>query len=756
MTKYSVVGKSVPRVDARDKAAGRAKYAVDEDLPGCLVGLVLRSPHPHARIVHIDTGRAERLAGVKAILTARDAPLPPPKRSSIEQDKRIFARGRARFVGDELAAVAARDEDTAGEALELIRVEYAQLPAVFTPEDALKPGAPIVPEDGDNIAGSFCLTRGDVDAAFARADHIFQDELETQIQNQCYLEPLSCLASYDVNGRLTIWISSMDPSGVRLCLAQTLGLPEGRVRMIQCNVGGAFGGKITMLPIYPICALLSMKTGRPVKMMNNREEEFIATLPRVPMVIDIKTGFSKDGIFLAKETKVLADNGAYMDKGPRIVIKGTVLPDNVYRVANIRSEGKIVYTNKSAVGAFRGFGTAQLTYALETHLDRVARELGMTPQELRLKNFTRPGDLTAHGWKVGTCGLKECIEEVSQKINFGKIKSHTRGLGVACTAYDCDNRQSADFGGSVAYVKISEEGKVQIISGEADYGQGMRTIFAQMAAEVLGVSMAEVEIPLPDSDYTPFSQGPWALRVTVSGGNAVMLAAEDAKCQLLELAAHMLEANVKDLELAEGKIQVKGSPGKGLSLAEVARYAIFKPSGSAIIGKGVDEPDTNPRDPKTFYGNSSRAYIFGSQVVEVDIDRETGRLKILNISSAHDLGTAINPAAAEGQIEGGIATGLGLGLTEEVLYNQGAVLNPNLVDYKVPTAADMPPIETILVQPYDHKCAFGAKAIGMPGTILPPPALSNAIYDALGVRVNSLPMTPMKILKCLERLGTEV
>jgi CO/xanthine dehydrogenase Mo-binding subunit len=402
------------------------------------------------------------------------------------------------------------------------------------------------------------------------------------------------------------------------------------------------------------------------------------------------------------------------------------------------------------VVAFRGFGTAQVTHALETHLDRVARELGMTPQELRRKNFTQPGDLTAHGWQVGTCGLKECIEEASQKSNLGKDESYARGLGVACTVYDCDNRQSADFGGSVAYVKISEEGKAQIVSGEADYGQGCRTIFAQIAAEVLKVPMEEVEIPLPDSDHTPFSQGPWALRVTVSGGNAVMLAAEDARRQILELAAQMLEANVNDLELADRKIQVKGSPEKGLSLAEVARYAIFKHGGSPIMGKGVDDPETEPRDPKTFYGNSSRAYIFGSQVVEVALDRETGQIKVLNISSAHDLGTAINPAAAEGQVEGGIATGLGLGLSEEVLYDEGAVLNPNFWDYKVPTAVDMPPIETILVQPYNHKCAFGAKAIGMPGTILPPPALANAIYDALGVRVKSLPMTPMKILKCLE------
>lgn len=757
MGNYKVIGKRVPRLDALEKVTGKARYAVDVGLPGMLTGKILRSTMPHAGILNLDTHRAARLPGVKAVLSSRNIPrIEKAWEPQRPEERRVFAYDKVCFVGDEVAAVAAVDEDTAQEALELISVDYQELPTVFDLGEAMAPGAPKVRDAEGNIAAQVCITRGDPEAAFDKADEVFEDQVATQIQNQCYLEPIGCLASYDLSGQLTLWLSSMYPSGIRSSLAEAVSLSEHQVRVIQAYVGGAFGGKICMLPIYPICALLAMKTGRPVKMTNTREEEFTSALPRLPALIRLKTGVKRGGTLLAKETTVIAGNGAYIYVGPTILTKMLVVADGLYRIPHLRSEGKLIFTNKSPVGSFRGFGTTQMTFALETHLDRIAEGLGMDSLELRMKNATQPGDLTAHGWKVGSCALTECMQVAAAQVAWPVKRKPGHGVGLSCTPYDCDRKHTDGFGGSVAFVKILEGGKVLVITGEADYGQGARTIFAQIAAEVLGVSYDRVEVTMPDTDATPYALGPWALRVTVSGGNAVKLAAEDARDQLFDLAAEKLEANTKDLQLGEERIFVRGSPEKGLTLGELAKGAILRRGGCAIMGKGIDEAATVPFNRVTLYGNTSRAYIFASQAVEIEVDEASGRLKIHRIASAHDIGRAINPASAEGQVEGGIATGLGFALTEEVLWDEGRVLNPNFLDYRVPTAADMPPLETHLIETDEPKTVFGAKGIGMPGTILPAPALANALYRACGVRINSLPITPDKILRALEEKAGKV
>lgn len=756
MKDYLVVGKSVPRVDAWDKVTGQAKYSVDMQLPGMLYGKVLRSPLPHARILKIETAKALALPGVKAVATGQDAPRVKRGPLSLRPETlRVFAIDRVRFVGDEVAAVAASDEDTAYEALDLIRVDFEELPAVFDPEEALRPHAPQIDEGPGNIAGYFDICRGDPEEAFRKADYLIEDKFTTQIQHQCYMEPMGCLTSPDPSGKLTVWLSSMDPSGMRASLAEALRLPESKVRVIQAYVGGAFGGKNTLLPIYPICGLLALKTGRPVKMVNTREEEFTATLPRVPAQIQIATAVKQDGTILAKKTKVLADNGAYLDQGQGIVAKMTVVADTLYRISNLKAEALLVFTNKTPVGAFRGYGTTQMIFALESHLDRVAREVGMDPMELRLKNATRPGDLTAHGWKISSCGLSQTIQEAAregawQQKNINKIPG--RGKGMSCTPYDCDVRQQDGFCGSIAFVKILEDGKVQVLSGEADYGQGWRTVAAQIAAEELGFPYEAVEVLQVDSDVTPYALGPWGLKLTVSGGNAVKLAAADAKRQILALAAELLEANPNDLVIADRVVQVKGSPDKAVPLARMARMTFMERGRTPIIGKGVDEPDTVRVNPVTLYGNASRAYIFATQVGEVEVNKETGQVKVLRIVSAHDIGRAVNPAAAEGQVEGGTATGLGYALMEEILWEKEKILNPNFLDYRVPTAADMPEIKTILVETDEPNTPYGVKGIGMPGTIMPSPMLANAIYDAVGVRINQLPITPDKVLSALAQL----
>ncbi|MDP2727929.1 MAG: xanthine dehydrogenase family protein molybdopterin-binding subunit [Dehalococcoidia bacterium] len=760
MKQYAVIGKGLPRKDALEKATGQALYGADIALPGMLYCRILRSPYPHARILDIDTSRAKRLPGVKDVISAKDVPSlgRSPFKARPPVEKRVFATDKVRFIGDEVAAVAAIDEDIAQEALDLIKVEYEELPAIFEPSEALKPDAPRIHEEEDNLCIKFEITRGDVERAFKEADFIFEDTVVTQIQHQSYLEPVSCVASFDSSGKLTFWVSSMDPSGVRACLAEILAIPESRVRVIHTFVGGAFGGKLSSMPIQPICAILSQRTGRPVKAVNSREDEFMATLPRVAASIEIRTGFKKDGTLLVKHSKVLADSGAYRSWAGGIVNNMVTTADTAYRFSNAKAEARIVYTNKTPPGPFRGFGTMQMSYAMETHLDRVAASLGLDPMELRLKNATRAGDTTLHGFRIGSCGLSDCIQVAAKASGWKEKragKSQRQGIGMACGVYHCDSRVTDNFCGSVAFVQLSEDGKAHVISGEADCGQGWTTVAAQVAAEELGLPYEDVSVSSPDTDFTPYAEGPWGLRVTVSGGNAVKLAAADAKAQLLQVASELLEANVADLEIIERQVRVKGSPEKSLPVSKVASTAIFRRGGSAIVGKGIDEPDTKLRDRVTLYGNYTRGFIFASQVAQVEVDTETGQLEVSKFVSACDVGQPVNTMSVEGQLQGSIATGMGFGLSEEVCYREGTVLNPSFLDYKIPTAVDMPHMESTLMDIEEPNTPFGIKAAGNLVVVAPSPAIANALQQSLGIKIGNLPLWPDRVLAALDRRGPD-
>ncbi|MEL7568691.1 MAG: molybdopterin cofactor-binding domain-containing protein, partial [Dehalobacterium sp.] len=478
MNKYQVIGHSVPRIDAREKITGKAIFASDFKLPGMLYGKVLRSPYPHARILNIDTSAAERLPGVKTVVTAKDTL--QVKYGPMIPDEQVLAVDKVRYIGDEIAIVAAVDEDTAEEALQLIKVEYDLLPAVFDPELAILEGAPLVHEAARNLAVSFTVNQGDVEEGFRQSDCIYEDRYQTPLVHQCYLEPITVVANYTFTGDLTIWAASQEPFIARHEIAQVLGMPESKVRIIQPYGGGGFGGKCDQ-KLLLVAAVLAKQAMAPIRLANTRAEEFYATRPRLPMVFYMKTGVKRDGTLMAKEVRVIADNGAYSSQGPPTLSVAAIRSDSLYRFKNVRTEASLVYTNKVPTGAFRGFGNPQAHFALESHLDAIAYQIGMDPIELRLKNATQKGDVTAHGWRMDSCGLSECIHKVADAAGWqekrgpkeGLEPGKVRGIGAACMIHVSGNRSVCnEYDGSSAFVQIHLDGRVTVLCGDPDIGQG--------------------------------------------------------------------------------------------------------------------------------------------------------------------------------------------------------------------------------------------------------------------------------------------
>jgi 4-hydroxybenzoyl-CoA reductase alpha subunit len=754
MEDFSIVGKRYGRIDGKDKATGRAKYIDDIKFPGMLYGKILRSPYPHARVLHIDTNRAERLMGVRAVATVKDTPMKKygSYRSGVK-DELILAHDKVRYVGDEVAAVAAIDEETAQEALSLIRVDYEELPAVFHPEEAMKPGAPRIHDNVEKNVVSHAVTlRGDLERGFREADVILEDRFETTLQIHAYLEPVGCIAAWDSTGKLTLWAPSQNPSWSRFIYSEALDVPMGQLRVVQTCIGGAFGGKLEQKQ-YLVAAILARKAKKPVKMVNTRDEEFQTSMPRVPMVIYLKMGVKKSGLLTAKEHRIYADNGAYTKYATPVVNLGTYRVDGLYRLQNIRNENYLVYTNKVPTSAFRGFGNPQITFAVESMLDQLAEGIGMDAFELRMRNAAEAGDVTAHGFKYVSCGLRDCLKQTAEAIGWKEKRGqkHTRrGVGISATSHVCGNRSFFPlFDGATAYARVDEGGKVKVFTGEVEVGQGLLTAYATICAEEMGIPLSEVTVEPPDTDVAPFGLGTWGDRGTFIGGSAVKFAATDAKKQILEMAAEMLEANPSDLECKEGKVSVKGSPQKFLPFEEVAGAAVYRRGGSPVLGKGTFIPASELAD-ETRYGNISGTYAFGAQAAEVEVNEETGEVKVLQIAAAHDVGRPINMSTTEGQIEGASIQGMGYALSEEVHYERGVMVTPSFLHYRIPTALDVPSMKTFLVRTVDPG-PFGAKGVAEPAMTPTAPAIANAIYDAVGVRIRNLPITPQKILEALPK-----
>ena len=747
-----VVGKGTPSVDALEKVTGAARYGADIKMAGLLQGRILRSPHPHARILNVDTAAAERLPGVRAVITAADTPR--VLYGTILPDQYVLAMDKVRYIGDEVAAVAAVDAETAEEALELIDVTYEPLPAVFDLEAALAADAPQLHAHAPrNIADHIEFERGDVVAGRREAAVAMSQRFLTSVVHQCYLEPNACVAAFDDAGNLTLWAPNQGPFAAQMVLARALDIPTERVRVVQTYTGGAFGGK-TWQQVWAICACLARKAGRPVRITLSREEEFEATLPRVPVIIDLTMGVRKDGTLAFKDSRVISGNGAYSVSAPAVNYVTATRHDSLYRLRNIHCVADLVYTNTVPTGMFRGFGNPQMHFAAESLLDMLAEELGMDAVEIRLRNAAQPGDTSAHGWYLGSCALTETIQEAAKATGWqekrGKGGPH-RGIGMASCIHVAGNRTIyKPYDGSNAEIRVTADGAVELLSGESDIGQGSRTVFAQIAAETLGVPLSYVRVAPVDTARSPFATGTVASRVTTLGGWAVQMGAANARQQILEAVAAAWDTAPDALEIVDGTVRVKADPARAISFPMAAEIAVDSQDGRPVVGVGEYRAEgVVLPDPKTKYGNIAIAYSFGTHVAEVEVDVETGQVRVLNFVAAHDVGRAINPVGVEGQIEGGVAQGIGYALLEEMKMDQGRVVNPDFLDYRIPTALDIPPIQSILVEPVDPHGPFGAKSIGETALVPTVPAIANAIYDAVGVRLTELPMTPDKILDAL-------
>jgi 4-hydroxybenzoyl-CoA reductase alpha subunit len=749
MSKYNVIGTRVHRVDGPDKVTGRAKYTFDMVLPNMLYGKILRSPHPHAKIVSIDTSQAMKLIGVKGIVTGKDT---LGKKQGIWRrfpelcDEEMLCREKVRYIGDPVAAVAAIDEDTATEALDLIEVEYEPLPAVFDPLEAIKEEAPQVHDGAElNINVTRHIEWGDVDEAFKHCDHVREDHFKCSSQAHLCMETHDAIASFDHAGKLTVWTSTQAAYYMQALLAGMLGLREGDVRVIKPPTGGGFGSKFELDTAQFIASLLSMKLCQPVKIVFTREEEFTASKRRTPMYYYTKLGAKKDGTLLAKEVRVITEGGAYTGMGATALYLTGFFSSFPYKYPNYRYDGYRAYTNTAPTSAMRGFGAPQAVFVGESQLDMMAEDLGIEPIEIRRRNGMTPGYEVPGQAFIQSCGLHQCLDKIEEHIKQrGKLPPN-HGIGIAAYGFMSGgifNWFDTPYAFSAAVVRINIDGKVDLFTGACDIGQGSDTTLSMICAEELGVRLDDIRIHAADTGICPPDLGAWGSRETLMNGNAVKMAAADAKRQLLEFAAAKMGANiVYDLDIKDRWVHLVDRPERGLPYFDVVKDAVRGKDGEAIMGRGHYTPHRK--------GMISPAYSFGVQAAEVQVDPETGRYKLTNVTTAHESGTVINPVGIEGQLEGAIMMAGGYGYCEDQPMDNGKILNPSIGDYKLIRSLDMPETKILEIDTYEPEGPFGAKEAGEGLTNPTAGAIGNAIYKAVGVRIHDLPITPEKVFRAL-------
>ncbi len=753
MSELSIVGQSVGRIDVEEKVTGGAMYGYDLVLPNMLHGKVLFSSRPHAKIRRIDTGEAKRVPGVVAVITGEDVPW---THGESIKDQPFLAQGKVRHVGEPVAAVAAVDEDTAQTAVSLIRVEYEDLPAYFSPEEACKPDAVAIHEDFNsyrkadfvvgaplpNVCEHFKLRTGDVEQGFRSADLVLEERYTVPVIQHAAIEPHSAHAQVDpVTGRLTIWVANDAPFRALTELTEALELPKEKIRLINPLQGGGFGSK-GGLKVEPIAIALAFHTnGRPVRVKFNRQETFVSTLTRHEAVVYIKSGVMNNGQLVARQMTIFWGAGAYGEKSATVCIRGSLPAPGPYRIPNVKVDGYAVYTNKPVAGAFRGYGIPQGAWACEQHMDELAQRLGMDPLEIRLRNVYVEGDVSYWGERLHSVGLKETLLTAADAIGWDKPRSNTVGLGLACISKPTRSPST-----STAAVLINGKGEVTIRAGTVEIGQGCNTILSQVAAEELKVPLEKIHMAPLDTDVIPFDASTTSSRSTYHMGNAVKQAAIHVREQLAEMAAPMLEVNEQDLFFSDGNVSIKDQPHMSLPMGDVIRRrlgtdGVLKGEGSYTFTLGKDlDLETGHSD------HASAFYMYATQAAEVAIDEETGKVRLLRMVAAHDVGKAINPLNCVAQIEGGLAMGIGSALHEElVIDNDGKSRNSSFLDYHLVTSLDLPEMIPIIVEHAEPEGPYGAKGLGEPGLAPTPAAIGNAVARALGVRIYDLPLTPERV-----------
>src|SRR3989441_2058822 len=690
---FDVIGTTVPKRDGAEKVTGRTRYLHDLVLPRLAHGKILRSRHPHARLVRVDTRRARALPGVLAVLTGDDV---EPRPFGFAKDQTALKRGKVRSVRDEVAAVAAETPELAEAALALIDVEYAEVPAVFDPRVALVPGAPLVHEElgGNAHTLRYQFSRGDVDRALAEAAVVVDDTYRLPFVTQACLGTMVALADWDPVGNLTMWTTTQVPFLYRRDLGEALGIGGDPVRVLQPPVGGNFGRGLDLYPIDVIAALLALRCRRPVKIEFDRVEEFIACPGREPCTIRLRTAADRDGRLLARDAHVTIDNGAYTSWGSTTPYVMLATVAGLYRVPSVRFDTTIVYTNNPYSGSMRGYGNPESTFAVESQMDDLAERLGVDRLELRRRNASKPGDVNPQGFVLTSFAMTECIDAAAEEIRRDPPPLRPgwkRGVGYAGMFHVGSGVRIYRSDGCGAIVKLDDFGKVSLLTGASEIGQGSETVLAMIVAETLGVPLDRVEVVNSDTAVKPWDVGVHASRTTFVAGNAARLAAENVRARLLEAAAEPLEATAGELDVADGWVFVRREPGRRLPYDRVVRAGHLREGGRTLVAEAFYDPPTAVLG-KDLRGNVSAAYGFAAQAVLLDVDAETGFVAVRKVVSAHDVGRALNPLAAEGQVHGGIHMGLGYALSERLVVRHGPLLTQSFMDYAVFKAADMPEI----------------------------------------------------------------
>ena len=744
----------VERMDAPEKVTGHAVFSADIKLPGMLVAKIFRSNVPHARITKISLDKAHSIPGVSAVITARD--FPDKNIGFMIHDETVMARDIIRYTGEPVAAVAAVDEQTAEQAIDLIEMEIEELPAVLDFEQSVDENAPLIHENlkeyGSRIPietdGNICLfgkiKKGNIEQGFAESDEIFEDTYTMPVVHHSAIEPRAAVADFDHNGKLHVWVSTQASFTIRSGLSQALDLPMSDIRVTGTRVGGAFGGK-GIATIEPIAAMLAIKTGKPVKLEMTRKEDFLSANPRHSMTIQIKTGVKKDGSLHARQAHIKVDTGAFAYFGPPATVNASVLIAGPYNIPNLLIEGTCAYTNKMSCGPMRGPGAPQSHFASESQIDRIARKLGMDPVELRIKNALKANDSTAVGQVLTESGYREILTQlqtsIKEHLNILQASDEKAfGVGVA----GCFWGQGGL--GSSATIKLNEDGSVILLTGSVETGAGSNTALALMVSEELGISMDRIKVISGDTDTCPYDSGAVGSRTTLAMGTAVSQAIEGIKRQLLQFAASQLNTSKEMLTIGKGKIYGGRDSTSAIPIARAASQLIM--NGGPVIATGTNSIPNAPFNPalvEGFGGPSRPFFIFGAQAVAVQVDKVTGKVDVLKVVSVHNVGKAVFKPGIEGQIEGGAAMGLGYALSEDAIFSDGKPINDSFLDYRILTIMDVPEIIPVILEKENAKSPEDIRGVGEPPTAPTAAAIANAVYDAVGVRINHLPLTPERV-----------